>query len=189
MPAGWDELAAALAESRGTAEGLLGFAWALETRLPGTKAALRDGVITASKAQIIVYATALLDEAEASAAEGMVLGRAARLTPGGLRAPIARAVMEVAPEKARKRREEAATDTRRQLADRASRATESIVTTVVAAPFREPRHHRGLAAWRSRYRGLPARPCAAQGADRVLRRRRPRGFAVRPQPPFQLRDP
>ena len=119
MPAGWDEfaadeLAAALAESRGAAEGLLDFAQALQTRLPGTKAALRDGVITASKAQIIVYATALLDEAEAAAAEGMVLGRAGRLTPGGLRAAIARAVMEVAPEKAKKRREQAAKDARVQ---------------------------------------------------------------------------
>ena len=115
MPAGWDEfaadeLAAALAESRGAAEGLLDFAQALQTRLPGTKAALRDGVITASKAQIIVYATALLDEAEAAAAEGKVLGRAGRLTPGGLRAAIARAVMEVAPEKAKKRREQVSGD-------------------------------------------------------------------------------
>jgi Domain of unknown function (DUF222) len=119
MPAGWDEfaadeLAAALAESRGAAEGLLDFALALETRLPGTKAALRDGVITASKAQIIVGVTALLDEAEAVAAEGKVLGRAGRLTPGGLRAAIARAVMEVAPQKAKKRREQAAKDARVQ---------------------------------------------------------------------------
>ena len=42
----------------------------------------------------------------------MVLGRAGRLTPGGLRAAIARAVMEVAPDKARKRREQAAADAR-----------------------------------------------------------------------------
>jgi hypothetical protein len=37
-----------------------------------------------------------------------VLDRAGRLTPGGLRAAIARAVMEAAPDKARKRRETAA---------------------------------------------------------------------------------
>ena len=37
-----------------------------------------------------------------------MLDRAARLTPGGLRAAIARAVMEAAPEKARERRETAA---------------------------------------------------------------------------------
>ena len=43
-----------------------------------------------------------------------MLGRAGRLTPGGLRAAIARAVMEVAPDKARKRREAAARDARVQ---------------------------------------------------------------------------
>ena len=43
-----------------------------------------------------------------------MLGRAGRLTPGGLRAAIAQAVMEAAPEKARKRREAAAKDARVQ---------------------------------------------------------------------------
>ena len=43
-----------------------------------------------------------------------MLGRAGRLTPGGLRAAIARAVMEVAPAKARRRREQAAKDARVQ---------------------------------------------------------------------------
>ena len=43
-----------------------------------------------------------------------MLGRARRLTPGGLRAAIARAVMDVAPEKARKRREAAQKDARVQ---------------------------------------------------------------------------
>ena len=41
-----------------------------------------------------------------------MLDRAARLTPGGLRAAIARAVMEVAPKKAKERREAAAKDAR-----------------------------------------------------------------------------
>ena len=61
-----------------------------------------------SKAQIIANATGLLDPAEARAAEAKVLDRAARLTPGALRAAIARAVIEVAPEKAKERRETAA---------------------------------------------------------------------------------
>ena len=60
------------------------------------------------KARIIAAATGLLDPAEAAAAEAGVLDRAGRLTPGGLRAAIARAVMEAAPGKARKRRETAA---------------------------------------------------------------------------------
>ena len=83
-----------------------------ETRLPGTAAALDDGTITRYKAEIIARATALLDDAEARAAEDKVLDRAGRLTPGGLRAAIAHAVMEVAPEKAKERREAAAKDAR-----------------------------------------------------------------------------
>jgi len=66
------------------------------------------------KAQVIAAATALLDPGEARAAEALVLGRAGRLTPGGLRAAIVRAVIDVAPEKARKRREAAARDARVQ---------------------------------------------------------------------------
>jgi len=106
------ELAAALGESRGRAEELLGCAWELATRLPGTAVALREGAISRYKADIIMRATQFLDPAEAAAAEAKVLGRAGRLTPGGLRAAIARAVMEVAPAKARRRREAAARDAR-----------------------------------------------------------------------------
>ena len=119
VPAGWDEftadeLACALAESRGRAEDLLTLAVRLAARLPGTAAALRAGTITRGKAEIIAWATALLDPDEARAAEALVLGRAGRLTPGGLRAAIACAVIQVAPEKARKRREAAARDARVQ---------------------------------------------------------------------------
>jgi len=83
MPAAWDEftcdeLAAALATSRGHAEGLLTLAHHLAARLPGTRAALRDGVISRGKAEIIAWATALLDPDEARAAEARVLGRAGR---------------------------------------------------------------------------------------------------------------
>ena len=107
-----DQLACALAESRSHADGMLTMAWHLATRLTGTMAALRDGVITRYKAEIIVRATVNLEPEEAKAAEVKVLDRAGQLTPGGLRAAIIRAVMEVAPEKARKRREEARKDTR-----------------------------------------------------------------------------
>ena len=119
MPEAWaeftgDELGFALAEGRGRGEDLLTITQALETKLPGTKAALRDGIITLAKAQIIVSLTALLDPAEARKAEAMVLGRAGRLTPGGLRSAIAHAAKGVAPDKAKKRREEAARDARVQ---------------------------------------------------------------------------
>ena len=107
-----DQLAYALGESRGRGEILLDLAQTLPTRLPGTMAALLDGTIARYKAELIAGATALLDADEARAAEDKVLDRAAQLTPGALRAAIARAVMEVAPDKARKRRETAARDAR-----------------------------------------------------------------------------
>ena len=117
MPAGWeeftgDELAAALAQSAWAAASLLELAWDLAVKLPGTAAAFRAGCVPENKARIIAAATQLLDPGEARAAEALVLDRAGTLTPGGLRAAIARAVMQVAPDKARKRREEAAKDAR-----------------------------------------------------------------------------
>ena len=107
-----DELAYALGESRGRACALLGTAGHLDTHLPGTRAALDDGTLSMAKAQIIANATGLLDPAEARAAEAEVLDRAARLTPGALRAAIARAVVKAAPKKAKERRETAAKDMR-----------------------------------------------------------------------------
>ncbi len=113
MPEAWeeftgDELANALGQSQRTMDGLLGLAYDLQVKLPGTNALFRDGILSTYKAQIIATACQLLDLAEARAAEALVLGRAGRLTPGGLRAAIARAVMEVNAAKARKRREAAA---------------------------------------------------------------------------------
>ena len=103
-----DEIANALGESRSRADELMGTADRLDSHLPGTRAALRDGTLSLGKARIIAIATGLLDPDEARAAENEVLDRAGRLTPGGLRAAIARAVLEVAPKKARERRETAA---------------------------------------------------------------------------------
>ena len=103
-----DQIANALGESRFRADELMGTAGHLDTHLPGTKAALRDGTLSLGKARIIATATGLLDPGEAAAAEAGVLDRAGRLTPGSLRAAIARAVIEAAPDKARKRRETAA---------------------------------------------------------------------------------
>ena len=107
-----DQIANALGESRFRADELTGTAGHLHTCLPGTRAALRDGTVSLGKARIIAAATGLLDPGEAAAAEAGVLDRAGRLTPGSLRAAIARAVLEAAPEKARKRRETAARSAR-----------------------------------------------------------------------------
>ena len=71
-----DQVAYALGESRARADSLIGMAQALPRRLPGTKAGLEDGTISRYKAEIIAGATALLDDAEAAAAEAKVLDRA-----------------------------------------------------------------------------------------------------------------
>src|SRR5579859_6770274 len=99
------ELAAVLGETRAAAGAMLSLAHELEVNLSGTKAAFRAGVVGERKAAVIAWATAELDPDQARAAEAKVLDRAATLTPPGLRAAIARAVMEVAPNKAKKRRE------------------------------------------------------------------------------------
>ncbi|HEV2258574.1 MAG TPA: DUF222 domain-containing protein [Streptosporangiaceae bacterium] len=117
MPASCDEftareLGSILGESRAAAEDILSLSHELEVNLPGTKAAFRAGILSQRKAAIIASATALLDPAEARAAEAMVLGRTGTLTPPGLRAAIDRAVMEVAPGKAKQRREHEAKKTR-----------------------------------------------------------------------------
>src|SRR6266576_1168036 len=59
-------------------------------------------------AGLIVRLTHYLSDDEAKAVEAKILGRAGRLTPGGLRSALARAVMEVAPKTAKERREAAA---------------------------------------------------------------------------------
>ena len=103
-----DQLALTLGESRAAADWLLTVAWHLATRLGATLAALADGVITRGKAELIVRLTQCLSDEEARAVEAKILGRAGRLTPGGLRSALARAVLEAAPKTARERRQTAA---------------------------------------------------------------------------------
>src|SRR5690348_16890127 len=103
-----DQLAFALGESRAAADWLLTVSWHLATRLGGTLGALADGIITRGKAELIVRLTQHLDDDEARKAEAKIAGRAGRLTPGGLRSALARAVIEVAPDTARQQRETAA---------------------------------------------------------------------------------
>jgi hypothetical protein len=117
MPARWDEFAVdelrvLLAESKAAVERMMDRAYALAQRLPGTMAQYRSGKLRQSKITIIVDVTAPLDEQESRAAEEKVLGRAHRLTPNGLRHAVAQAVMDVAPDKAKKLREDAAKDAR-----------------------------------------------------------------------------
>ena len=93
---------------------MLSLAHDLEVKLPGTRAAFRAGTLRHSKVAIFAAGVTGLDPAEARAVEALLLGRAGRLPPGGLRSAIARAVLEVAPDKARKRREQAQQDARVQ---------------------------------------------------------------------------
>jgi hypothetical protein len=116
-PGDWEEftgseLAYALADTRWAADTVLDLAATLAVKLPGTRAAFRSGDLRQSKVEIIACAVANLDPDEARAAEALVLDRAGRLTPGGLRAAIKRAVIEVAPDKAVKRREKGEQDAR-----------------------------------------------------------------------------
>jgi len=117
MPESCDEFAArelssVLGESSAAAADILSLAHELEVNLPGTKAAFWAGILNQRKAAIIASATALLDPDQARAAEALVLGRAGTLTPPALRGAIARAVMEVAPGQAKRRREHEAKKTR-----------------------------------------------------------------------------
>jgi Domain of unknown function (DUF222) len=64
-----DEIANALGESRSRADELMGTADHLDSHLPGTRAALRDGTLSLGKARIIALATGLLDPDEARGAE------------------------------------------------------------------------------------------------------------------------
>src|SRR5205823_12123439 len=86
-----DQLALALGESRAAADWLLTVAWHLAGRLAGTLGALADGIISRGKAELIVRLTQHLSDDEARAVEAKILGRAGRLTPGGLRSAVARA--------------------------------------------------------------------------------------------------
>jgi hypothetical protein len=55
---------------------MMGLAFDLQVRLPGTNAAFRDGILSGKKVDIIARATQGLDADEARAAEALVLGRA-----------------------------------------------------------------------------------------------------------------
>src|SRR5271166_5638373 len=110
-----DELAVVLAISRNSAERMLAVADDLATRLPQTRRALSDGVISWYKAQVIAEATRVLNDEDATAAEALVLPTLEGKTPAQIRAAIARAVLKVNPEASRKRREEALKDARVEL--------------------------------------------------------------------------
>jgi hypothetical protein len=111
-PGNWEEftgseLAWALAETRWAADGILSLSETLHDKVPGTYALFRAGILREDKAAIIARAIAPLTPAEARDAEARILDAAGRQTPGALRAAVRRAVIAVAPKKAKKRRTDA----------------------------------------------------------------------------------
>ena len=112
LPEVWDEgtgheVSAALGISLQAADKLLILAWTLEARLPGTGAKLADGTIDFLKAKIIADEMSVLDDAQAAAAERLILDDLAGKTPGQVGKLAALAVATVDPEGALKRREQA----------------------------------------------------------------------------------
>jgi hypothetical protein len=102
-----EEVALELGISKRAAGPLIMLAWTLEARLPLTAAALDDGTLSQYKAQVIAEETHVLSDADAAAAEALIAGQWEGKTPAQLRNKAARAVVQVDPDGAQKRREEA----------------------------------------------------------------------------------
>src|SRR6202034_2926116 len=97
------------------ATGLRSLAWDLPVKLPRTSAALRDGVLDQDKTQVIASWCAPLTDEQARQAEDMLFDDnpdLATMTWTMVRDRIARAVMTVDPDAARKRRDRGAKDAR-----------------------------------------------------------------------------
>jgi hypothetical protein len=112
LPGAWrdsltEEIALELAITKTAAAALINLAWTLEKRLPLTAAALDAGIVNHGKARMIADETAVLSDADAAAAEALVAGSWAGKTWSQIRAKIARAVVNVDPDGAEKRREQA----------------------------------------------------------------------------------
>ena len=107
-----DELAAALTLTARAAETHLEFATELACKLRKTAAALEAGVIDPVRARIIADATRVLTNEQAAAVEDLILPKAGQQTSGQLWAALARAILAVDPDAARRRREEAQRDAR-----------------------------------------------------------------------------
>jgi hypothetical protein len=119
MPRVWAEGTSAevsvqLAVTQHAAAGLLGLAYDLAAKLPKTSAALRDGILDLDKTQIIVSWCATLDEMQAREAEDLLFGQPdiETMTWSMIRDRIARAVMSIDPDAARKRRDRGTKDAR-----------------------------------------------------------------------------
>jgi hypothetical protein len=99
-----DELMPVLRLSKSGAQRQVGLALALRYRLRGTLAALLDGRIDVIRARIIAEATSDLSAADAAAVEALVLPRAGKQTYVALGLAVGKALVQVDPAGAMKRR-------------------------------------------------------------------------------------
>ena len=106
-----DEIAVALTLTRRSAGRLLDLALELD-RLPLTRAALAAGLIDERRAEVIAEELSGLDDTTAAAVEKLIIGAAAGLTTGQLRALARRAVLSADPAAARRRKAKALADAR-----------------------------------------------------------------------------
>jgi hypothetical protein len=106
-----DEVAAALTLTATAADRLLDLAHRLG-QLPGTRAALAEGVIDPRKAAVIADETSALTPVQAAAAEHLFLPDAPSQTTGQLRVAVKRAVAFLDPAALLKRRQEAQKEAR-----------------------------------------------------------------------------
>lgn len=101
------ELALALACSVQSAQTTAWLAWELQARLPGIGALLDDGTLTLAKARAVVETFQYLTDADAAAAEGLILAQLAGKTYPQVLRLVEQAALTVDPELAERRREEA----------------------------------------------------------------------------------
>jgi len=106
-----DEVAAALTMTGSSASRILGLACSLG-RLRLTSAALAAVRIDERRAAVIAEELSGLDDEDAAAVEGLIIGKATRQTTGQLRPAVRRAVIAADPAAARRRKEEALKDAR-----------------------------------------------------------------------------
>lgn len=99
-----DELMPVLRLSKSGAQRQVGLALALRYRLRGTLAALLDGRIDVIRARIIAEATSDLSAADAASVEALVLPRAGKQTYVALGLAVGKALVQVDPAGAMKRR-------------------------------------------------------------------------------------
>ncbi len=119
------EIRVGLALTRRTADVELDLAIELDRRLPAVWRALAGGTIDVAKAKVIVDGTSHVPDDTAQRIAEEVLPNAARLTTGQLRCRLGRLCMELDPEDARKRYQEAVAE-RRVVVDANSEGTANL---------------------------------------------------------------